>query len=282
MTVSRSSWHGLKTQRPEWQPWLAVVEEILPEAGGPGWEAAVPSQINAQRAEVPLLSGAAISVPAGSVRHLLERLVRVASRDTSPKLTSVKSTLSINPDVLTLFTASLSQDGDRVSAIADASGADAEAMHAMVALLCVPLLQACNRRWASAVSASWSQGYCPVCGAWPAFAEVRGIERSRCLRCGRCGSAWPAPALRCPYCRTGHHHELVELVPEKHGSHAVINACVRCHGFVKTLTVLQGCPPDAVMLEDLASVDLDVAAIEQGYVRPSGPGYRLDVTVTAR
>jgi hypothetical protein len=34
------------------------------------------------------------------------------------------------------------------------------------------------------------------------------------------------------------------------------------------------------MLEDLASVHLDVAAIEQGYTRPAGAGYPLDVTLT--
>jgi hypothetical protein len=33
------------------------------------------------------------------------------------------------------------------------------------------------------------------------------------------------------------------------------------------------------MLDDLASVDLDVAALEQGYRRPQGPGYSLDVTL---
>jgi hypothetical protein len=33
------------------------------------------------------------------------------------------------------------------------------------------------------------------------------------------------------------------------------------------------------MLDDLASVDLDVAALERGYRRPQGPGYALDVTL---
>jgi hypothetical protein len=33
------------------------------------------------------------------------------------------------------------------------------------------------------------------------------------------------------------------------------------------------------MLDDLASVDLDVAAVALGYARPPGAGYALDVTV---
>ena len=76
------------------------------------------------------------------------------------------------------------------------------------------------------------------------------------------------------------HNELVALVPEKDGSNAVIDACQRCLGYVKTFTRLQGCPPGAVMLEDLASVDLDVAAIEHGFARSPGPGFAIGITVT--
>ena len=76
------------------------------------------------------------------------------------------------------------------------------------------------------------------------------------------------------------HRELVSLVPEKSGSNSVIDACKRCFGYVKTFTKLQGSPPAKVMLDDLVTVDLDIAALEQGYKRPQGAGYSLDVTVT--
>jgi hypothetical protein len=35
-----------------------------------------------------------------------------------------------------------------------------------------------------------------------------------------------------------------------------------------------------VILDDLASVELDVVAAEQGYKRPQGAGYALNVSVT--
>src|SRR5207253_205435 len=92
------------------------------------------------------------------------------------------------------------------------------------ALVAVPFLLACNRRWASAKSVSWMEGYCPVCGAWPAFAEVRGIERSRYFRCGRCSGEWQAHCLFCPYCGMTDHNELASLVPEKGGATSVIEA----------------------------------------------------------
>jgi hypothetical protein len=33
------------------------------------------------------------------------------------------------------------------------------------------------------------------------------------------------------------------------------------------------------MVDDLASVDLDIAALEQGYRRPEGAGYLLEITI---
>jgi len=280
MTAPDAALNGLRRERPEWEPWLVVVDEILREAGSPAWEAAVPAAAQAQRTAVPLLAGSKLILEVGLVRRLFERLIRTASRVGTPKMSSLKAALHADLEWAPLFTASLSQDSDRINEIAAVSGADAEALHAVIALLPVPFLHACNRRWASSISASWVEGYCPVCGSLPAFAEVRGIERNRYFRCGRCGGEWHARALYCPYCAMSDHDELVALVPEKAGSNAVIEACQRCLGYVKTFTRLQGCSPGAVMLEDLASVDLDVAAIEHGFARPPGPGLPLGITVT--
>jgi FdhE protein len=292
MTAPDAALNHLKRQRPEWQPWLVVVEEIVRETGTPVWDAAVPADAPARSSAgsnagsspgsntVPLLAGATLALPMRSVHRLWERLIRIASRTGMPKMATLQSALHADGDTLSLLTAALCQDHDRLTDRAARSGADAEALHAVAALLPVPFLHACTRRWASALSDSWVEPYCPVCGAWPAFAEVRGIERSRSFRCGRCSAAWHARALWCPYCGTSDHDDLVALVPGKSGTNAVIDACTRCLGYVKTLTRLHGCPPGTVMLEDLASVDLDVAALDHGYRRPAGAGYTLTMTVT--
>jgi FdhE protein len=285
MSAPDTALNGLRRERPEWEPWLVVVDEIVREAASPVWDAAVPAASRAQPTAVPLLAGTTLTLEAGLVRRLFERLIRIASRVGTPKMASLNAALHADLEWAPLFTASLCQDSDRINAIAAVSGADPEALHAVVALLPVPFLHACNRRWAPSISASWVEGYCPVCGSLPAFAEVRGIERNRYFRCGRCGGEWHARALYCPYCAMTDHDELVALVPEKAGSNAVgsnavIEACQRCLGYVKTFTRLQGCSPGAVMLEDLASVDLDVAAIEHGFARSPGPGLALEITVT--
>lgn len=85
--------------------------------------------------------------------------------------------------------------------------------------------------------------------------------------------------LSCPYCGITDHNELVSLVAENGASNVVIDACKRCLGYVKVFTTLQGGPPAKVILDDLASVEFDVVAAEQGYKRPQGTGYFLNVHV---
>ena len=280
MTAIDTGLQDLKRRHPEWEPWLAVIQEILSEAANPKWDAVVPVRTEAQQDKVPLLAGVTLGLEKSSVRRVLEQLIRIAYRSGTPKMATLEPTLHAELDILTLFKMSLCQDTDRIGETAAFVGADSEAFQAVVALLPVPFLQACNRRWTPSIAKSWVEGYCPVCGAWPAFTEVRGIERNRYFRCGRCGGEWQSHCLYCPYCSMNDHRELVSLVPEKSGSNSVIDACKRCFGYVKTFTKLQGSPPAKVMLDDLATVDLDVAALEQGYKRPQGAGYSFDVTVT--
>lgn len=272
----------LKRLRPEWLPWLAVVEEVVGETTSSRWEAAVPDRGETQHNATPVLSGATLAMDASAVRRLLGRLIRIASRSGTERLAALEPALRADVDILALFRASLCQDSKSIAGIAAASGADAEALQGVVALLALPFLHACNRRWAPSIRESWVEGYCPVCGSWPAFAEVRGIERRRYFRCGRCGGEWHAHMLHCAYCTNTNHDELAALVPDKAGAHGVIEACRRCFGYVKTFTRLQGCPPGTVMLDDLGSVDLDVAALEQGYTRPQGAGFPIEIVVSDR
>jgi FdhE protein len=277
----------LKRQRPEWEPWLAVVGEVLRDHGRDGWDEAVPAAASHRDSSVPLLASAAIAVGVRPVRRLLDRLIRIASVAGTPSMATLAQVTHADVDVLALFAASLNHDADTMVSAARRAGADPEALQAVVALLAVPFLRACNEQWRRTADsllheACWTHGHCLVCGSWPAFAEVRGIERCRYLRCARCGAAWQAHALTCPYCCTTDHADVVALVPERRDSPAAIEACGHCRGYVKTFTTLQGCEPGAVMLEDFASVDLDLAAIAQGYARPQGAGRPLAVTVTER
>ena len=277
--TSPSAVETLKRSRPEWSPWLAVVEEALSEAATRRWDACVPAAPEPDRA-TPLLSHTTVVIDESGVRGLLNRLIGIATRGGMPKMETLGGLAESEFDVTGLFAASICQDRDRISEMASRAGADPEALRAVAELVSFPFLQACNRLWKHSLPKDWAEGFCPVCGAWPALAETRGIERTRYLRCGRCGGEWQAHILRCGFCGTNDHEQFATLVPEQAGSSA-IEACKRCHGYVKSFTRLQGCPAASVLLEDLASVDLDVAALAQGYRRPAGRGADVEISVVA-
>jgi len=272
MTAVGPRVEALERGHPEWKPWLTVLTMLLGEIANPAWDAVVP----ARQRKVPLLADAVIHLDRRLVRCLWDGLVGAACRSGTVELATLEPTLHRDIDLLALFSAALCQDAERL----EVCGADPGAVKAIAALVPVPFLHACNRRWAGVRSASSSEGYCPICGAWPTLAEVRGIERSRYLRCGRCGSAWQAACLSCPYCGMTDHAQLASLVPEKGGTAGVIEACKRCLGYVKTLATLQGSAPAQVLIDDLATVALDVVAFEHGYRRPDRGGHPLAVSVT--
>jgi hypothetical protein len=149
-------------------------------------------------------------------------------------------------------------------------------------LAVIPLLQACERLLAPQVVQAWSYGYCPICGAWPTLAEVCGLEHARILRCVRCGAAWRTTWLRCPYCGEMDHQRLGVLLPEEHGATGQIDTCATCNGYLTTHTTLPALPAYAVALHDLATIALDMAALDRGYTRRERPAMPWQVVWSRR
>jgi len=286
MTAAAGQFERLVQERIEWRPWLSVIGEILRHSSSPQWDESVPLEPPPVRDAAvpedgaPLLADRVLPVPVDAIRRLMRDLIDVAVSAGTPEMLTLRAVAASALDVPALFTASLCQDAASLTDTARTCGANADAFQALAGVLPVPFLQACQRRWSARIPRGWVHGYCPMCGLWPAFAEVRGIDRSRHFRCGRCGGEWHARSLWCPYCATADHNDLVTLVPEKAGANAVIDACRQCRGYVKTFTRLQRCPSDAVIVEDLASVAIDVAAVSLGYQRPGSTGYPLRVRVS--
>jgi len=269
--------HALRRRNREWAPWLAVVGEILEEIADPSWDASVSRQAPARAARAPLLANAVISIDPLAVRRTFARLTQSAERSCAEKMKGIAS-LGPAVDACAVLGFALNHDRERLRSLARETDVDPEAFIAAAALLPMPFLHACNRAW-SAVSESWSEGYCGVCGAWPSFAEVRGIERARYLRCGSCGGQWRVHALLCPYCGTSEHEKLSSLLSEERGSTSSIDVCETCRGHLKVFTRLKGVEPASVVLDDLASAELDIVAATRGYARPPGVAYSLNVTM---
>jgi FdhE protein len=262
----------LARERPEAGPWLVPLGRALAEAARPAWDAAVPAHVEPPEAAAPLLAGAVLRVDPGAARRWLGETLGAVSAAPG----------SAPPDPHAVLEAAITHDVPQLERMAGELGTEPAAFRALADLAALPLLLACGRRWSGRVAPAWRAGYCPVCGAWPALAEARGVERSRRFRCGRCGGDWAADWLCCPYCGTRDHARLGALVPATAGERRRVETCNVCRGYLKTLTTLAGTPGGDVLLEDLASVDLDLAALGEGYRRPDGLGYPLSVTIAAR
>lgn len=271
---------ALRSDHPEWRPWLSVVEEILAAAADRRWEEFVPAR--PRRADrVPLLAQASILFPRDFLQNWLTQLLRAARVAGTPAMASLQTLSRADIDAAEIFNAALMLNALQMQNIAINQGADAKAFESVAQLMPSPFLHACNRLWTCPDEESWTEAYCRLCGAWPTLAEVRGIERARYLRCGRCGRQWQAHALRCLYCNNDDHEQLESLVPENNESDTRrIEACKRCFGYVKSITTLQGGDALGVILDDLASIDLDIAAVDQGYRRPEGLGHSLNTTIS--
>lgn len=273
---------ALATTHTEWAPWLCVVRVGIAELSVPAWDAN-PPHTAAGAGLSPQLAGAALRPDGPAVAHLLERLIAMARAQGLGGLAGPANgapPTSVD-EALAVFLAAVNGDAAALAQQASRASATPEGWRVLAQLLPMPYLHACARRWTASPRTTWSQGFCPVCGAWPAFAEVRGIERTRHLRCGRCGAGWPMPVLACTYCATTDHDALRTLVVDDKTARWAVDVCQICTGYLKSVTTLQPTPSTEILVTDLASVEFDLAAFERGFLRPQAHGVALRASLDA-
>jgi FdhE protein len=111
----------------------------------------------------------------------------------------------------------------------------------------------------------WERGACPTCGSWPLLGEYRGLEQTRWLRCGLCTAEWSFPRLRCPYCSTTDHHVLGFFSVEGEEGKYRAGTCDSCRGYVKMISTLGALDGPHLLVADLATLYLDLAAGQRSY-----------------
>ena len=265
----------LDAEHAEWRPLLSLVEAAFGEMERPVWSESVPAREPSAAIGEPLLSGAIIQIAPDAVRRWVHRAMTIASAGASA-ISFVDALAAERLDPLALFEAAVAGDPDRLEDLARAAGDDRGVLKVVGPIVAMPMLHACRRAWTPLVPATWAEGYCPICGEWPSLAETRGLDGQRRLRCGRCGGDWRTERLRCPFCGERGHENLGSLVSEGPEPQAV-DVCERCRHYVKAVTTLVPIRPEDVFLHDLATLVLDVIALERGYRRPTAKGRRVQV-----
>jgi FdhE protein len=260
----------VRAQNPESERWLGLVEAAFAESGNSeAWADAVLSIASERPARAPLLHHSQIALQRRPANRWVSHLLEVAELEA--------------PDVepIALLEAAACQDDERIDAVAQRGGVDVSNLRVIAQMAALPLLQTCGRALAAQIASSWWEGYCPVCGAWPTLAEFRGLERKRWLRCGRCATAWEVAWLRCPFCGETEHTNLGYLAPQEGETTRKVEVCDSCKGYVKAEPTVRSLAPWEIVLDDLASVPLEVAALDRGYHRPERPGFALEARIVA-
>jgi FdhE protein len=258
---------------------MAVLQvQALDAAADPIWERGVPEFESLRLAEgVPLLHETTLKVDGERAGRLLRQLASAAAAHAGARLED-----AVASDGLTvqLIETSIVRNTAGLRRLAEQTRIEINVLATLGSLAAVPLLQAVARRSAPLLaSANWDASYCPVCGAAPTLAELRGLERERWLRCGRCCAGWLFRSAACAFCGCADPELLGYLAPDAERDTPLAETCRSCGSYLKTVATLGPLQPDEVFLRDIDSVELDMAALQKGYTRPARQVFALTLRV---
>jgi hypothetical protein len=113
------------------------------------------------------------------------------------------------------------------------------------------------------------QGHCPFCGGAPIVSSRRSMPDAeagqRMLHCALCGLEWNVNRILCPSCFESDPDKLPVYGSDAHPN-ARIEACETCRRYVKSIDTTKDARQIAE-IDDLASIALDLWAIDEGLTR---------------
>ena len=145
-------------------------------------------------------------------------------------------------------------------------GLDARILSFLVLNSTWPSIEAASERLLDGFEPeTWRKPSCPICGSPPAVSVLKGEPVLRHSVCSCCGCQWTVDRLSCSVCGENDKDSLQYFHGEGEAA-CRIDLCDSCHHYIKTIDVRA---PEAFdpWLEDLATLHLDVLAVEKGYSR---------------
>ena len=113
---------------------------------------------------------------------------------------------------------------------------------------------------------AWPFGHCPVCGSLPLIGSLREKEGYRHLTCSFCQTEYRASRLGCPLCDE-HDHEKLTFFKAEGEPGFRLDVCNTCKGYIKIADFRQLDRKHLPLLDDFASLPLDILAKNKGYGR---------------
>lgn len=279
-------WNALLSLRPELQPAVALQRNLLAivsdlaevfERGRLPRLSMPPKYLAAKlQRGVPALAAEPIPVPVPVLRpallSLCDALAQGGAGEAAEHIrTQIDET---RMDAGSLLAASLKRDQAAIRTGATHRGLSPDLVWLIAELAVSPFVHALERPLFSPPADSslhpalndWNRGYCPLCGSWPALAEV--ADTHRILRCSFCTLAWELRSYACVYCgESGEPFVTAALDEEK--KERRLELCSGCRAYLKSIDVPRLSPFPQLAIGDLETMDLDMAAMERGYGRPA-------------
>ncbi len=279
---------------------LARAERLLAAPGGGGGAAgplslmAAVLRFQAARAEWPAVQDAAAAVTAGAeLRRAAGRFplldLAVALHPVAAEIPLAVSTLAGAPlpDPLRAAGAALRDAGDTERAglveawLEDPAGPE-PVLGFWARVAAGPILEGARAAIATPDRDEWTGAACPACGG-PAQLSVIAEESGefmggspRSLVCGRCAGWWTFPRAVCAWCSESDPSRLPSFISDDRGRSGGgnlrgirIDGCEACGHYVKTFDLREPGAAELVpLVDDVATVPLDLWAQDQGLARP--------------
>jgi FdhE protein len=227
---------------------------------------------------VPLLRGEALPLNAANLRERYLRLCDALTKQTGPnsdqQIKDAAQALKIavekgSLDIHALAMEVLAGDPQLVTERVAQFDLDTGLATTLLRWTLLPILEQVAKQLEPVrQQVHWEKGYCPTCGAWPTLAEQRGMEQIRVMRCGLCASEWQLERVLCPFCGTRAHFDIAFLHAEGQEASRRVMTCERCHSYLKQVTTLAPIATALLPVTDLATLHLDLVALDRAYAPP--------------
>jgi FdhE protein len=109
---------------------------------------------------------------------------------------------------------------------------------------------------------AWSHAHCALCGGEPDLASLD-AQGDRYLVCSRCLLQWRFDSITCPFCLNSDRGQITSFGTSD--GHYRVYGCDACHRYLKAFDSRRANRPLMPVLDSVAMLPLDAAAIQRGY-----------------
>ena len=223
----------------------------------------------------PLLPFEAIPLELSDLRLVVRQTADVLRRFGAIEESDYQKVHAIGRDLTLLavvgawYRSTAERPATRAAAVGQPSGhphsGGSDALSEVLALAMRPFLSRCAEVLQQRPDLSlWTHSYCALCGGSPELAVITPAAE-RHLICSRCALRWKFEPLTCPFCLNNDRSRITSFAARLGDNDYRVYACDVCHRFLKAFDARRASRPVMPVVDGVATLPLDAAAIQRGY-----------------